>query len=85
MCKSGIACKQRRHFDKSVSSPTLIKYTRASLHLACQSTESVFHLSPCPLPIPIFLLSRSPPWDEIVCEETELDGTQTMRKEMAMS
>ena len=45
MRKSGIACKQSRQFDESVSSPTLIKYTRASLHLVCQSTESVFHLS----------------------------------------
>ena len=44
-CASGIACKQSRQFDESVSSPTLIKYTRASLHLVCQSTESVFHLS----------------------------------------
>lgn len=81
MCKSGIACKQNEQFDKSVSSPTLIKCTRASLHPVCQSAECVsISLYPCPLPMPIFLLSRSPPWDEIVCYTTEFDGTQTMRQ-----
>lgn len=65
MCKNGTACKQSRHFDKSVSSPTLIKYTRASLHLACQSTESVFHLSLSPSPHLSFIQVSSLGWNSL--------------------
>ena len=40
-------------------------------HLCIQFVKALnvcsISLYPCPLPMPIFLSSRSPPWDEIVC------------------